>query len=77
MPDALTKDQQWERLKKWLNENIEALDRGSLERLPASFTGERGAAARDAYETCLEAMRFLEDWERYGLPREGPGGHGG
>jgi hypothetical protein len=69
MPEALSREEQWNRLKKWLTENIAALERGNLERLPASFTGERGAGASQAYETCLEAMRFLEEWEKYGLPR--------
>lgn len=67
MPEALTRDEQWERLRKWLAENIEAIGRGDLERLPGSFTGERGDAAVVAYETCLEAMRFLEDWDRFGI----------
>ena len=40
MPNALTREEQWERLKTWLHENIEAIERGDLERLPASFTGE-------------------------------------
>lgn len=53
----------------WLGENIEAIERGDLSRLPASFTGERGEAAIEAYRTTLEAMRFLEDWEKFGLPR--------
>lgn len=69
MPNALSKDQQWERLKTWLGENIEAIERGDLERLPASFTGERGAAAVEAYQTCQQAMHFLENWEQFGLPR--------
>jgi hypothetical protein len=69
MPEALTRDEQWERLKKWLGENIEAIERGDLSRLPASFTGDHGEAAIEAYRTTLEAMRFLEDWEKFGLPR--------
>jgi hypothetical protein len=69
MSEALTRDEQWERLKKWLSESIEAIERGDLSRLPASFTGERGEAAIEAYRTCQEAMRFLEDWEKFGLPR--------
>ena len=69
MPEALARDEQWERLKKWLSENIEAIERGDLTRLPASFTGDRGEAAIEAYRTCQEAMRFLEDWEKFGLPR--------
>jgi len=67
MPNALTRDEQWDRLRKWLQENISALERGDLERLPESFTGERGEAASVAYETCLEAMKFLEKWEVFGL----------
>ena len=69
MPEALSRDEQWERLKKWLSESIEAIERGDLSRLPASFTGERGEAAIEAYRTCQEAMRFLEGWEKFGLPR--------
>ena len=69
MPAALTREEQWDRLRKWLNENIEAIERGDLERLPQSFTGERGAAAIEAYRTFLTAMDFLEDWEKFGLPR--------
>lgn len=71
MAQALTKEEQWDRMKTWLDESIKAVQRGDLERLPRSFTGERGEAAVDAYQTCLEAMRFLEDWEKYGLPRHG------
>ncbi len=66
-PAALSRDEQWEKLRKWLGENIEAIRRGDLERLPDSFTGERGEAAIEAYETCLEAMRFVEQWDTYGL----------
>ena len=71
MAAGLSKEQQWEKLKIWIEESMAAIRRGSLERLPATFTGERAEAAIDAYETCLEAMRFLEDWERFGLPRKG------
>ena len=67
MPDALTRDEQWDRLRKWLSENIKAIEHGDLERLPESFTGKRGQAAIEAYETCLEAMRFLEKWDKFGL----------
>jgi hypothetical protein len=67
MPEPLTRDEQWDRLHKWLGENIAAIERGDLERLPGEFTGERGAAAVTAYQTCLEAMRFLEQWDKYGL----------
>ena len=67
VPEALSREEQWARLHKWLGENIEAIRRGDLERLPDSFTGERGEAAIAAYETCLEAMRFLENWEKFGL----------
>ena len=66
MPEDLTRDEQWERLKKWLGESIEAVKRGDLRRLPDSFTGDRGEAAIEAYETCLVAMEFLEDWPRHG-----------
>ena len=65
MSEALTRDEQWERLRKWLGESITAVKAGNLKRLPATFTGERGRTAIEAYETCLEAMRFLEDWERF------------
>ena len=68
MPKALTKEEQWDKLKIWLRESIAAIERGDLERLPASFTGEKGVHAIEAYQTCQEAMRFLEDWERFGLP---------
>ncbi|HEX5322843.1 MAG TPA: hypothetical protein VFW40_03595 [Capsulimonadaceae bacterium] len=70
MSKALTRDEQWERLKTWLSESIDAVERGDLARLPASFTGERGEAAIEAYRTCQEAMRFLEEWEKFGLPKE-------
>lgn len=75
MPDALTREEQWDRLKTWLHENIEAIERGDLERLPASFTGERGEAAIEAYQTCQQAMRFLENWEQFGLPRSKSSAH--
>lgn len=67
MPKALTREEQWEKMRHWLTENIEAVRRGDLTRLPKTFTGERGEAAVEAYETCLEAMRFLEDWDKFGL----------
>ena len=70
MPKALTRDEQWDRLKTWLEESIAAVERNDLSRLPDSFTGERGLAAADAFRTCQEAMRFLEDWEKFGLPRD-------
>jgi len=69
MPEALTQEAQWEKLKLWLQESIAAIERGDLERLPDSFTGERGETAIEAYKTCQEAMRFLENWEQFGLPR--------
>ena len=69
MPQALTKEEQWDKLKIWLEESIAAIERGDLERLPASFTGEKGQAAVETYQTCQEAMRFLENWEKFGLPR--------
>jgi len=71
MPSALTKEEQWEKLQIWLTESIAALERGDLERLPATFTGDRATAAIEAYQTCQEAMRFLENWEKFGLPRHG------
>ena len=74
MPSALTRDEQWEKLRMWLNENIAAIQHGDLERLPESFIGEKGEAAIEAYQTCLTAMTFLEDWEKYGLPRHGEKG---
>ena len=67
MPDALSRDEQWDRLKVWLAENIAAIERGDLERLPSTFTGDRGDAAAIAYDTCLEAMKFLENWDKFGL----------
>ena len=70
MPEALTRDAQWDRLKKWLDESIAAIERGDLSRLPATFKGERGETAIEAYRTCQEAMRFLENWEKFGLPKE-------
>ncbi len=69
MPEPLTRDEQWSRMRIWITENIAAIERGDLERLPATFTGERAEAAIDAYNTCLEAMKFLEAWDKYGLPR--------
>ncbi len=70
MPQPLTHEQQWEKLKIWLTESIAAVERGDLERLPQTFTGERGDAACEAYETCQKAMEFLEKWDVYGLPRD-------
>lgn len=69
MAKALSQAEQWEKLRVWLKESITAIERGDLERLPASFTGERAEGAIEAYRTCQEAMRFLEEWEKYGLPR--------
>ena len=69
MPQALTRDEQWEKLKIWLRESMAAIERGDLERLPQTFTGVRGEAAVEAYRTCQEAMHFLENWETFGLPR--------
>ena len=74
MPKALSRDEQWEKLRRWMEENIAAIQAGDLSRLPESFTGERGAAAVQAYETCLEAMRFLEDWEKFGRDGSTPRG---
>jgi hypothetical protein len=70
VPQPLTHEQQWEKLKIWLSESIAAVERGDLERLPQTFTGERAEAAIEAYETCQKAMAFLEKWEVYGLPRD-------
>ena len=69
MPQPLSRDEQWERLKKWIAESIAAVERGDLSRLPGTFTGERGEAAAEAYRTCQEAMLYLEEWEKFGLPR--------
>ncbi len=69
MPQALTKDEQWEKLQIWLRESIAAIERGDLTRMPATFTGERGEAAVQAMQACQQAMHFLENWERFGLPR--------
>ncbi len=69
MPHDLSKEEQWEKLQIWLRESIAAIERGDLERLPASWTGEKGQTAIEAYRTCQEAMRFLENWEQFGLPR--------
>jgi hypothetical protein len=70
MPQPLTREEQWSRLKTWLAESIAAVERGDLERLPSSFTGERAEAAKDAYKSCQQAMTFLEQWDVYGLPRD-------
>jgi hypothetical protein len=70
VPQPLTKEQQWEKLKIWLTESIGAVERGDLERLPNTFTGEQGLAACDAFRTCQQAMEFLEKWDVYGLPRD-------
>ncbi|BDI28230.1 hypothetical protein CCAX7_002810 [Capsulimonas corticalis] len=64
---ALTRDEQWEKLDRWLTESIAAIQRGDLSRLPADFTGERGEAAVAAYETVRQAMEILEQWETMGL----------
>ena len=73
MPQALSKDEQWEKLQIWLTESIASIERGDLTRMPATFTGERGEAAVQAMQACQQAMHFLEDWERFGLPRHGEG----
>ena len=67
MPQPLSRDEQWDRLRHWLEESIASVRRENLERLPATFSGPRGEAAITAYETCLEAMTFLENWDKYGL----------
>ena len=69
MPEILTRDEQWAKLKTWLSESIAAIDLGDVDRLPESFVGERAEGAREAYETCKQAMKFLEAWDIYGLPR--------
>ncbi len=71
MPQALSKDEQWEKLQIWLTESIASIERGDLTRMPATFTGERGEAAVQAMQACQQAMHFLENWERFGLPRHG------
>lgn len=76
MPQALSKDEQWEKLQIWLTESIAAIERGDLTRMPATFTGERGEAAVYAMQACQQAMHFLENWERFGLPRHEGKGHG-
>ncbi|MEO7719962.1 MAG: hypothetical protein ABIY70_27465 [Capsulimonas sp.] len=63
----LSRDEQWEKLARWLEESIAAVQRGDLTRLPADFTGERGEAAVEAYETVRQAMEILEKWETRGL----------
>ena len=63
----LTREEQWEKLGRWLEESIAAVQRGNLTRLPAGFTGERGEAAVEAYETVRQAMEILEKWETMGL----------
>jgi hypothetical protein len=70
VPQPLTLEQQWEKLKIWLTESIAAIERGDLERLPVSFTGDHAKTAIEAYQTCQQAMTFLEKWEVYGLPRD-------
>ena len=74
MPQALSRDEQWDKLRHWLGENITAIQSGDLSRLPETFTGERGEAAVEAYQTCLEAMRFLEEWDKYGIGGTEPHG---
>ena len=69
MPEPFTKDEQWERMKKWLAESIAAVEKGDLERLPGTFGGENASVVIEAYQTCQEAMRFLESWDQFGLPR--------
>jgi hypothetical protein len=70
VPQPLTQEQQWEKLRIWLSESIAAVERGDLERLPQSFTGDKAETAIEAYQTCQQAMAFLEKWEVYGLPRD-------
>ena len=72
MPEepALTRDEQWAKLARWLEESMAAIRRGDLSRLPSDFTGERGEAAVAAYETVQQAMHILEQWDTLGLPEK-------
>ncbi|MAG35768.1 MAG: hypothetical protein CL878_05930 [Dehalococcoidia bacterium] len=57
-------DARWERLRGWLHETIEQIERGDLGRLPPEFAGEGGPVARTAYETVLIAMEVVEGKRR-------------
>jgi len=63
----LTQEEQWAKLAHWLQESIDAVERGDLTRLPSDFTGEKGEAAVEAYKTVQQAMHILEHWETMGL----------
>jgi hypothetical protein len=53
-------DDRWERLRGWLHEVIEQLERGDYRRLPDELRANDGAVARTAYETVLIAMEVVE-----------------
>jgi len=68
----LNREDQWAKLAHWLEECIEAVERGDLTRLPSDFAGEKGEAAVEAYKTVQQAMHILEHWETMGLPKSKP-----
>jgi hypothetical protein len=70
MTQQLNRDEQWEKLRTWLEESIAAVKRGDLTRLSPSFIGERGEGAVEAYETVQQAMEILEKWDQMGLPKK-------
>ena len=63
----LNREEQWAKLAHWLEESMEAVERGDLTRLPSDFTGEKGEAAVEAYRTVQQAMQILEHWDTMGL----------
>jgi len=53
-------DESWGRLRSWLRRRIDQMAAGDYSRLPASFAGDDGRVASEAYTTVLIAMEVIE-----------------